>query len=284
MTYEAYKHIVEQALEAAVPHDVPAPLADAMRYSLLSGGKRLRAVMLLASCDMAGGDIEAATPFAAALEMLHAYSLIHDDLPILDNDDMRRGKPSCHKAFGEPLALLAGDGLLNLAFETMAASGHPRALPAFAEIAKRAGVTGMIAGQTLDVLMEGQPPERETVAYIHAHKTADLFIGAVAAGLLLAGADDALVAAGRAYALHFGVAFQIIDDLLDIEGDEALLGKTLGKDAREGKMTWPACVGVENARADAAAHTERAVAAISPFLARGTFLKTLAQNTLLRVQ
>ena len=283
-TLKEYKEQMEAALEALPMEGTPEPLRSAMRYSLLSGGKRLRGCLLLAACEMAGGRAEDVFPFACALEMIHAYSLIHDDLPAMDNDTLRRGKPTNHVVYGEAVAILAGDGLLTHAVEVMAASGHPRALEALGEIVRAAGVQGMLAGQTLDVTLEGTRPSMEMVQKIHAGKTAALLTAPITAGLLLAGADREQVEAGRAYGYHLGMAFQIVDDLLDLEGDPALMGKTLGKDLEEGKITWPACVGIDRAREDAAWHIEKAVQALSCFGEKAEFLQALAKETLHRAQ
>ena len=235
-TLNAYKAQLEAYLKNLPMAGAPDRLREAMRYSLLNGGKRLRGCLLLAACELGGGDAEAALPFAAALEMIHAYSLIHDDLPAMDNDTMRRGKPTNHVVFGEALAILAGDALLTHAVEVMAASGHPNAFPALGEIIRAAGVGGMLAGQTLDVTNEGAEPDIRLVEEIHRGKTAALLTAPLTAGLILAGAEGALVEAGREYGFHLGMAFQIVDDLLDLEGDPALMGKTLGKDQEEGKL------------------------------------------------
>lgn len=280
----AYKARLEAYLEALPMAGAPDKLWEAMRYSLLNGGKRLRGCLLLAACELAGGDTDAALPFAAALEMIHAYSLIHDDLPAMDNDTLRRGKPTNHVVFGEALAILAGDGLLTHAFEVMAASNHPRAFRALGEIVKAAGVGGMLAGQTLDVTMEGTEPNIDLVQTIHRGKTAALLTAPITAGLNLGGASDADIEAGRAYGYHLGMAFQIVDDLLDLEGDPALMGKTLGKDQAEGKLTWPACVGVDQARKDAEAHIQAASDALELFGNKAEFLQALAFSTLHRVQ
>ena len=178
----------------------------------------------------------------------------------------------------------AGDWLLAHAFEVMAASGHPHAFRALGEIAKAAGVGGMLAGQTLDVTMEGTAPNLDLVTAIHRGKTAALLTAPITAGLILGGASDADIEAGRAYGYHLGMAFQIVDDLLDLEGDPALMGKTLGKDQAEGKLTWPACVGVDQARKDAEAHIQAAADALAPFGIKAEFLQTLAFSTLHRVQ
>ena len=283
-TLQAYKERLEIYLNALPIAGAPDKLREAMRYSLLNGGKRLRGCLLLSACELAGGTVEEALPFAAALEMIHAYSLIHDDLPAMDNDTLRRGKPTNHVVYGEAVAILAGDGLLTHAFETMAASAHPRAFRALGEIAKAAGVGGMLAGQTLDVTMEGAAPNMELVNAIHRGKTAALLTAPVTAGLILGGASEKEIEAGRAYGYHLGMAFQIVDDLLDLEGDPALMGKTLGKDVEEGKLTWPACVGVEQARKDAEAHIRAAAEALKPFGEKAEFLRSLAFSTLNRVQ
>jgi len=262
----------------------PEPLRSAMRYSLLSGGKRLRGCLLLAACDMAGGNVADALPFACALEMIHAYSLIHDDLPAMDNDTVRRGKPTNHVVYGEAVAILAGDGLLTHAVEVMAASCHPMAFRALGEIVGAAGVRGMLAGQTLDVTLEGTRPDVETVQRIHKGKTAALLTAPLTAGLILGGAGEKEIQAGREYGYHLGMAFQIVDDLLDLEGDPALMGKTLGKDLEEGKITWPAAVGIEQARKDAAWHVDQAVKALDCFEKKAEFLQALAVSTLNRVQ
>ncbi|NLD82665.1 MAG: polyprenyl synthetase family protein [Clostridiales bacterium] len=282
--YAAYKQQVEEALSALPMTGAPDKLKEAMRYSLLSGGKRLRGILALAAAEMAGGQREAVLPFACAAEMIHAYSLIHDDLPAMDNDTLRRGKPTNHVVYGEALAILAGDGLLTNAFEVMAASPHPKAMAALAEMARAAGVGGMLAGQTLDVTMAGSEPDMDLVRDIHQGKTAAMLTAPVTAGLILAGAHDAQIEAGRRFGYHLGMAFQIVDDLLDIEGDPALMGKTLGKDEEEGKLTWPACVGVSWARQDAEDHIRHAQNALAVFGSKADFLIALADATLHREQ
>lgn len=289
-TYADYHAMVEESLVPMLHSlgTIPQRLEEAMAYSLAAGGKRLRPVLLLAACDMAGGDVQTALPFACALEMIHTYSLIHDDLPAMDNDDLRRGKPTNHKVYGEDVAILAGDGLLSAAMELMirsaCAMGDLRGTRAAHAIAGRAGVTGMVAGQTIDVTEEGTAPALDKVSYIHAHKTADLLMAPMEAGLILAGADDETVACGAAYGYHLGMAFQMVDDLLDLEGDAALLGKNTGMDAALGKLTWPAVRGVENTRKDAAEHITQAVASISRFGEEAAFLQELAESTLNRVK
>ncbi|HNW86804.1 MAG TPA: polyprenyl synthetase family protein [Candidatus Limiplasma sp.] len=305
-TYEEYRAAVEQAMSVfpllgqssdivtdapSVPpqeDEIPQPLKSAMRYSLTLPGKRLRPVLLLASYHMLQNDWRTVMPYALALEMIHTYSLIHDDLPAMDNDDLRRGKPTNHKMFGENVAILAGDGLYSLAFETMLKASltceKPElAVAAMEEIAVRAGVRGMIAGQTLDVKLEGAPPSPALVGYIHRHKTADLLTAPVAAGLTLAGASRAEHDAGVAYGQALGKAFQIVDDLLDVQGDAQTLGKQTGMDAQRGKMTWPAVFGVERSRLEAEQAIGQAVDALSAFGKEADFLRRLAQDTLTRV-
>jgi geranylgeranyl diphosphate synthase, type II len=269
---------------------VPEPLKSAMRYSLLLPGKRLRPALLLASYRLLAEDWSAAMPFAISLEMVHTYSLIHDDLPALDNDDLRRGQPTNHRIFGENVAILAGDGLYSLAFETMLTAAltwePPRAaIAAMEQIARYAGVTGMIAGQTLDVKLEGAKPQTDTVAYIHRHKTADLITAAVTAGLLLGNANSSQLQAGEAYGQNLGMAFQIVDDLLDVQGDTATLGKQTGMDAQRGKMTWPAVHGIAEAQVAARRYGQAAKGAIlDAFGCKATFLCELAEQTLTRVR
>ncbi len=288
-TYAEYLKLVEDALSPRLRSlgDIPEKLLEAMEYSLEAGGKRLRPVLLLAAFDMAGGDVEKAMPFACALEMIHTYSLIHDDLPAMDNDDLRRGKPTNHKVFGEDVAILAGDGLFSAAMELMLRAacqmGDLRGVKAAEAIARRAGVTGMVAGQTIDVTQEGSEPTLEKVSYIHAHKTADLLTAPLEAGLILAGAGEEQVRQGIAYGFHLGMAFQMVDDLLDVVGDAALLGKNTGMDAALGKLTWVAACGAEQTRLDAAEHSRQAVEALECFGENGAFLRELAQSTLERV-
>lgn len=281
---EPVTEAVERNPDEALP---PQPLRSAMRYSLLLPGKRIRPVLLLAAYHLLREDWQSVIPFACALEMIHTYSLIHDDLPAMDDDALRRGKPTNHLVYGENMAILAGDGLLNMAYETMLnapfTAQHPaEAVNAMREIARRAGVCGMIAGQTLDVKLEGHEPSRESVRYIHLHKTADLLTAPITAGLMLAGASAEQLEAGRLYGRGLGLAFQIVDDLLDLEGDVALLGKETGMDAVRGKMTWPAVCGVEQARSDAKQAVEEAVQAMKLFGEKGEILSELARKTLVR--
>lgn len=282
--YDYYRRAVEQALQSAVPDDVPNPLRDAMRYSLLAGGKRLRPVLLLASYAMLQHDLTPALPFAAAVEMVHTYSLIHDDLPAMDNDDLRRGRPTCHKVYGEGMAVLAGDGLLSLAFETMAQSRHPQAFAALGELAARCGTRGMVAGQCADLTAEQTGGDAQLLGYIHQHKTADLLTASLVMGLTLAEAPQDMLSQAREYGKNLGIAFQITDDILDVTGDTAALGKHTGKDAQENKCTWVSLYGLEQARLDAQKYTQLAVDSIKNDGNAAIFLKTLAQRALVRVQ
>lgn len=292
-TYAEYRKQVEEALSGQLRSlgEIPDILLTAMEYSLLAGGKRLRAVLLLASCEAIGGDTGKALPFACALEMIHTYSLIHDDLPAMDNDDLRRGQLTNHRKFGEDVAILAGDGLLSAAMELMARQaaklakvGDCSGVLAMEAIARHAGVTGMVAGQTMDVTGEGTKPTADKVRYIHLHKTADLLTAPVEAGLLLAGATQNQVQYGCEYGQHLGMAFQMVDDLLDVIGTEEALGKSVGKDVAEEKLTWIAIRGIEGTREDAARETALAVDAAAKIGGDMKFLQTLAQSTLNRVQ
>ena len=268
-----------------------ALLAEAMRYSLEVGGKRLRPALLLAACDFAGGNIEEALPYALSLEYIHTYSLIHDDLPAMDNDDLRRGKPTNHKVYGEAMAILAGDGLLSTAAETLSGEAlkyheepgkmrdHIRAAH---EILSRAGARGMIAGQTADILGEKLEPTPEYVRYIELHKTADLITAPVRAGLMLAGADEDMLGRFTLYAQDMGIAFQILDDILDIEGDQELLGKTLGKDAEQGKCNYAYVHGLEAAKEELHRLTSDAKDALSVYGSDACFFTDLADTLEIR--
>ncbi len=264
--YEEYRAALEQSLVPMLMSlgDIPDHLKQPMIYSLEAGGKRIRPVLLMAACEMAGGDMETALPYACSLEMIHTYSLIHDDLPAMDNDKLRRGKPTNHIVFGENMAILAGDGLLNAAAELMAATAVQkesiRGLQATEIIMRHAGVTGMIAGQSEDVFNEGAEPREDLVRYIHAHKTADLLEAAVEAGLTLAGAENHQIRAGREYAYHLGMAFQMTDDLLDVIGDASVMGKNTHMDNH--KLTWVALKGPEGTEKDAGLEISLAISAL----------------------
>lgn len=227
-----------------------ASVADAMRYSFLGGGKRIRPALLLEFCKIFGGSQENALPFAVALEMIHTYSLIHDDLPCMDNDDMRRGRPSCHKQFSEDIALLAGDGLLTHAFLVSANSSaeNDRKIKAIGVLSKNAGYMGMIGGQVIDLAIENTACEIETVEEMYLLKTGELLSAACEIGAIIGGANEEEIKMVRQYAQKVGLAFQIIDDILDNIGDEALLGKPIGSDEKNNKTTFVSKYGIEECR------------------------------------
>jgi geranylgeranyl diphosphate synthase type II len=231
----------------------PSILHEAMTYSLFAGGKRIRPVLALASYEACGGDPKYIIPQAAALELIHTYSLIHDDLPAMDNDDLRRGKPANHKVFGEAMAILAGDALLTEAFYMMTKSYENSPPPstlikAIREVALAAGIHGMVAGQAQDIISENIQPDEDLVQFIHLRKTAALIKASVKTGILLANADKRKMKAITTYGENVGLAFQIIDDILDVEGTTENLGKTAGSDIKKKKMTYPAIFGIEGSR------------------------------------
>ena len=266
---EAARLQVEAALDGSLGPERPESLREAMRYSLLAGGKRLRPILCLAACELAGGQAEQAMPTAVALEMIHTMSLIHDDLPAMDNDDLRRGRPTNHKVYGEANAILAGDALLTRAFEMVAlrTSGVPaeRLLKVVGELSLASGAPGLVGGQVVDLECEGKDVDLETLEYIHLHKTGALLRACVLSGALIAGASDALLDALRTYARGIGLAFQIIDDILDVTASSEVLGKTAGKDLTADKTTYPKLLGLEESRRRADALVAEAKAALVPF-------------------
>lgn len=264
--------------------DLPAQLSEAMRYSLLSGGKRLRPVLALMAAEACGGSVEDALPAACALEMIHTYSLVHDDLPAMDDDDLRRGRPTCHKAFDEATAILAGDGLLTLAFEIVAKHSRPDvAVRCVVALAVAAGPSGMVGGQMADLQAEGRTDFTvEALEAIHRRKTGALLRAALRVGGLTAGASDDILEALDTYGHAVGLAFQIVDDLLDVEGDEAKLGKRARKDSDLGKWTYPGVLGIEGSKARARQLADEAVSALEPLGDRGARLRALAVDLLER--
>ncbi len=283
-----YRASVEEALKRHFANpEIPQYLLETMKYSVDAGGKRLRPCMLLACCDMLGGDLAAAMPLACGIELIHTYSLIHDDLPCMDNDDFRRGKPSNHKVFGEGQAVLAGDGLLNYAFEIMldgiphtAAEDYIRGVGV---IAKGAGVTGMIAGQSADLLCEEDLAAGEQeLQFIHSRKTAAMIRASLLAGAHVAGAGEKQLRAIDEYGRQYGLLFQITDDIMDLEGDFATLGKTPGKDLKENKLTYPRLYGLETSRRMALEAAEKAKVALEVFGTEVDFFIDLTQITLTR--
>ncbi len=260
---------------------------DAMRYSILAGGKRLRPVLCMAVCDMLGGCIDDALRFGVAIEHIHTYSLIHDDLPCMDNDDLRRGMPTCHKKFGEARALLAGDGLLTGAFEYLSdfnlyKSATPETvIKAIAQIARASGCAGMIGGQMVDLECEGKADiDLDTLDYLHYRKTGALIRVSAVCGALAANATDEDIAAIAVFAEKLGLAFQIQDDILDCTGDEIILGKPIGSDEENGKITYATLLGLENARKKADEITTKAVTGLDRFGEKADFVKKLALNLL----
>jgi geranylgeranyl diphosphate synthase type II len=285
---EAYlqerRRLVDSALERFLPsEDTPPPSVHrAMRYSVLAGGKRLRPILVIAGAELVGASPSSVMPTACALEMIHTYSLIHDDLPAMDDDDYRRGRLTNHKVFGDAIAILAGDALLTLAFQLVAQNA---ALPgmdakvvcdAVAEIAEAAGTAGMVGGQVVDIESEGKTITAEALEYIHIHKTAALLRASLSAGARLGGADAVALAAIGEAGQNLGLAFQIVDDILDVEGSLETLGKTAGSDERKQKVTYPALHGIEASRREARRFIERTKSRLGVFGARSAPLCALA--------
>ena len=286
---EKYKLLVEAELQRIFREDASdifPSLREAMTFSLEAGGKRLRPCLMLAVCEMLGGKAGSALPYACALEMIHTSSLIHDDLPCMDDDDMRRGRPSNHKVFGEAAALLAGDALQAFASETMVAALEkncdPNCVKAAAEIERRAGAAGMLTGQAADMEFEKSGVRTaEALRYVHEHKTADMLTAAVLAGALIAGADEKTLSSLRVYSEKMGLLFQITDDILDFSGDPALMGKTLGKDEKSGKLTYAVMLGLDGAEKAAREAAEEAKAAAADVDKAG-YLAAVIDNMLVR--
>ncbi|SHI41991.1 polyprenyl synthetase family protein [Propionispora hippei] len=279
--------LIDLALEEFIPeyNGYPAKVFEAMRYSLLAGGKRLRPVLLMAAADAVGGQGARYRHVACGLEMIHTYSLIHDDLPSMDNDDYRRGKLTNHKVFGEAIALLAGDGLLTAAFEIMLA--QPEVAPAVLlqvvrEIASSAGATGMIGGQTVDLLSEGKMINIATLTYMHQAKTGALFKAALRAGAMLANAQTWQVDALTTYAEEFGLTFQITDDILDVTGDQAKIGKPVGSDEKNQKATYVSLYSLAEAQSMAEAAGQQALSALDKFGPEADVLRLMVRYILTR--
>ncbi len=279
---------VEQALTAALPKAVgEVSVAPLMAYACEGGGKRIRPVLLLEFCRLCGGDTARALPFAAAIEMIHSYSLVHDDLPCMDNSPLRRGKPSVHAAYGETMALLAGDALLNRAFEVMlcpeAARGmESAALRAAYELADRAGIHGMIGGQVLDLASEGKQIDLATLQTLQEGKTAALLTAACRMGAILGGGNECQVQAAGKYGYYVGLCFQIVDDILDVTATAEELGKPVGSDDENEKSTYVSLLGLEEARRRAAAYTKQAKEALTAFSGDSADLSALADALLVR--
>jgi geranylgeranyl diphosphate synthase, type II len=281
---EARKKMVDEALDQYLPREdqYPPDIFKAVRYSLFAGGKRIRPILCMASAEAVGGERAPVLPVACALELIHTYSLIHDDLPAMDDDDYRRGMLTNHKVFGEGVAILAGDALLTEAFRLMSEREllknipPDRLLDVIHEIAMAAGFFGMVGGQVVDMQSEGKIVDAETLQYIHTHKTSAMIIASVKAGAILSNAKESEIQALSLYGRHIGLAFQIADDILNVEGDRKLMGKGTGSDEGRGKITYPALMGLETSREKARELVDRAHSAISPFDDRAMPLRMIA--------
>jgi geranylgeranyl diphosphate synthase type II len=267
------------------PH-LPERLREAMHYSITAGGKRLRPVLAMAAWEACGGRAEDVVQYASSLEIVHTYSLIHDDLPAMDDDDLRRGRPTNHKVYGEAIAILAGDGLLTEAFMMFFDAPHAvpdaNVLAAIRDLAHAAGPRGMVGGQVVDMLSEGAKPDAGTLQYIHTHKTGALLRASVRMGGILYGADGATMDALTSYGEDMGLAFQIVDDILDIKGDESVLGKPVGSDLEKDKLTWPAVYGIDESMKTAEELIARAVSSLEPLGERAEALRAIARYILER--
>ncbi|TKJ31921.1 hypothetical protein CEE39_06700 [bacterium (candidate division B38) B3_B38] len=277
------KRVVDAYLERALPgeDEYPPVIYQAMRYTIFSGGKRLRPILTIAACEALGKDEERALPAACAMELIHNYSLIHDDLPFIDDDELRRGKPTAHKVYGSAIALLAGDALLTLGFHQLAAmppvdGDDSRNLLIIKEISEAAGTRGMIGGQVIDLQSEGEKVGVEVLNYIHSAKTGALLTTCLRVGGLLANASSDEMLNLTRYGRSMGLAFQIVDDILDVEGDERLTGKTTGKDAVRGKATYPAVVGMKRSKEMVEELLREAVAAAELLPRKGGMLPPIA--------
>ena len=281
---------VEDSLNTLLPapDSYPSVLMEAMRYSVFAGGKRLRPILSLAAAEAVDGDSSAVLPAACAVEFIHTYSMIHDDLPAMDDDDYRRGKLTSHKVYGEAMAILTGDALLTHAFEVLSgpllANRFPPALlvQVTARLARASGSSGMIGGQVVDIASEGQQVALQVVEYMHRHKTAALLEAAVTIGGVLGGGTPSQTQALEHYGHHVGWAFQITDDILDVEGNAAILGKQVGRDALQEKATYPALLGVEPSRQRAAQLMQQGVDALADFGAQAEPLRQIANYVVSR--
>jgi len=289
MTLKAYlatrQKSVDCALDRFLPKEEVAPstIHKAMRYSLFAGGKRLRPILCLAAAEACGGKISDALPLACAMECIHTYSLVHDDLPSMDNDDFRRGRATCHKAFGEGVAILAGDALLTIAFEIAARAKPTRRYSMtqiIREIASAAGSRKLIAGQVADLEAEGQPADRSLVRYIHENKTAAMLTTSVRLGAMSANAEAKKLSAVTKFGRSLGLAFQVIDDVLDVTQTSEKLGKSAGKDVAARKATYPAVIGLDASRAEARRLTKAAQRALSSFGREAERLREIANYLL----
>lgn len=273
--------IINKVLRGYTEHEnnPQSLIYEAMNYSLFAGGKRIRPVIMLLVCDMLSGDENEVMPFACAMEMIHTYSLIHDDLPAMDNDDYRRGKFTNHKKYGEAIAILAGDALLNKAFETVTSAVYKdssRAIKAMSVLSKSSGTEGMIGGQTVDIESEGKKISPDELLYLHSLKTGAIIRSSGVIGAIMAGAGDDEIKAVDEYCKNFGIAFQIQDDLLDILGNEEILGKATGSDSANEKTTFVTLYGIEESKKAVDSYTEKACSALDVFGSKAQQLKALA--------
>jgi geranylgeranyl diphosphate synthase, type II len=272
---------IDAALERYTEFDSDSPpmLREAVQHSLLAPCKRLRPLLVLMAAEACGSEREAAIPAACAVEMVHTYSLIHDDLPAMDDDDLRRGRPTCHAKYGEAMGILAGDALLTKAFEVLASDLRDKSVGAVccAELAKAAGSSGMVGGQVDDLAAEGQDAGIEMLERIHRRKTGAMFLVSLRLGAIVAGADREQLTALESYGSRLGLAFQITDDLLDVRGDEAAMGKRIGKDSNRGKLTFPALLGVEESSRRAEQLIDEACGALEIFGTNASHLEALAR-------
>ena len=285
------KAVVDKALDKLVPpaNMFPISVHEAMRYSLFAGGKRVRPILAIAAAEALGARSSGLLPLAGALELIHTYSLIHDDLPAMDDDDFRRGRPTCHKVYGEAVAILAGDGLLNRAFEVLSDPRRTKAVPAnrlvaiIKEISAASGVLGMVGGQVVDMESEGREIDFPTLEYIHTHKTGALIRASVRVGALYAKASEKRLKALTRYGELAGLSFQIVDDILDITGKREEIGKNIGSDLKKGKKTFPSFFGLEGSRLRAKEVGDKAIDALRDFDHRADPLRELAKYIVKRV-
>ncbi|BCA79375.1 polyprenyl synthetase family protein [Desulfuromonas sp. AOP6] len=289
MDLKAYLKTHQERVDTALSHylpgeeTLPASLHKAMRYSIFAGGKRVRPILMIAACEAVGSDIEAVLPAACAMEMIHTYSLIHDDLPAMDDDDFRRGRPTNHKVFGEATAILAGDALLTEAFNLLSASGISEnnsaetRLQVLNIMARCAGSMGMVGGQVVDMDAEGREIDLPTLQYIHTHKTGALILACLQCGALIGGCSQEQFDALSRYGEAAGLAFQIADDILDITGDQEILGKDIGSDQARGKATYPALMGLEEAQRRAQELKDLAIESLDLFDHRAEPLRAIAR-------
>ena len=275
------KQLVEKALDESLPIVYPEKIYEEMRYSLMAGGKRLRPILCLATCELVGGTLEMAMPTACALEMIHTMSLIHDDLPAMDNDDYRRGKLTNHKVYGDDIAILAGDGLLAYSFEYVASQTKnvppQQILRVISQLGRATGAAGLVGGQVVDLESEGNPNiSVDTLTFIHTHKTGALLEACVVCGAILAGAQEEEIQNLSRYAKNIGLAFQIVDDILDITATKEQLGKTAGKDLQAQKATYPSIWGLEKSKSQAKQLVEEAIDSLSNYGEKAQPLQAIA--------